>query len=136
MIHKYDEETGEWTQEPFVIGFSDKSFLLECLNAWRKEKGYTFEFLGGIIGLAKPTVVQLFNGTRNITLDNLIKLFRVFGWRLAIEEMISFYPEGYEPSKEEMDEMDDYFTIQQYIGDYKAGLFKGNYAEYLKAVMD
>lgn len=136
MIHKYDEETGEWTQEPFVIGIYDKSYLLECLRVWRKEKGYTFEFLGGIIGLAKPTVVQIFNGTRNITLDNLIRLLRVFGWRLAIEEINSNFPPDYEPSDEEIFEIDDYFVMQNYIKDYKAGFFKGNYEEYKKVTSD
>lgn len=135
MIHRYDEETGEWTQEPFVIGVYDKSYLLECLNTWRKEKGYSIEFLGGIIGLKKSTMSQVFSGYRNITLDNLIRLLRVFGWRLALEEITSYCPEGYEPSKDESSEIDDYYMIQQYIGDYKAGCFKGTYEEYLKVTM-
>jgi transcriptional regulator with XRE-family HTH domain len=132
MLHKYDEETGEWIVEPFVIGITNKRFLLNCIDAWRKEKKYSYEFLGNIIGLKKSTMSQVFSGYRNITLDNLIKLLRVFGWRLAIEEINSNFPQDYEPSDEEIFEADDYLIIQNYIKDYQGGYFKGTYEEYLK----
>jgi len=136
MIIHTDEEGNIVEEEPFVIGFSSKASFLKLIESWRKEKKYTYEFLGKIIGLHKTTVSQIFSGERGLTLDNLIKLLRVFGYRLSIQEILERFPEDYFPEDDEIAELDYYVIMQDYIKDYQAGLFKGTYEEYLKATID
>ncbi|MEW6609566.1 MAG: helix-turn-helix transcriptional regulator [bacterium] len=136
MIIEYDENGNIISKEPFNIPFrSSKDFLLQ-IDAFRKAKKYSFEFLGKILGLKKSSVSRIFAGERGLTLENLVMLLRIFGYRLSIQEIMDGYPEGYEPDIEDDRELCSYELIHQYIGDYKAGCFKGTYEEYLKAISD
>ena len=136
MIIHTDEYGNVEYEEPFVIGFSKKTDFLKLIEAWRKEKKYSYEFLGKLIGLHPSTMSQVFSGYRNITLDNLIKLLRVFGYRLSIQEILERFPEDYFPEEDEIEELDDYQLMKNYIKDYKSKRFKGTYEEYKKVTSD
>ena len=78
-------------------------------------------------------MVRIFAGERGLTLENLVMLLRIFGYRLSIQEIMDGYPEGYEPDIEDDRELCSYELIHQYIGDYKAGCFKGTYEEFIES---
>lgn len=134
MFIEYDEDGNIIGKEPFLIPFRSGEDFLRQIEYWRKEKKYSYEFLGKILGLKKSSVSRIFAGERGLTLENLIMLLRIFGWRLSIQEILDSYPEGYEPDMEDDREADSYELIQQYIKDYEGKFFKGTYAEYLKAI--
>lgn len=136
MFIEVDEDGNVLSKEPFLIPFrSGKDFFLQ-MDAFRKGRKYSYEFLGKILGLTKSSVSRIFAGERGLTVENLVMLLRIFGFRLSIQEILDSFPEGYEPDIEDDREIDSYTIIQQYIRDYKAGCFKGTYAEYLKAISD
>lgn len=136
LFIEYDDEGNILNKESFLIPFLSEEDFLRQIEYWRKEKKYSYEFLGKILGLHQTTVSLMFQGKRGLTINKLVMLLRIFGWRLSIQEIIDSYPEGYEPDEEDYREADSYELIQQYIKDYKGGFFKGTYEEYLKTVMD
>ena len=92
--------------------------------------------LGKIIGLNKCTISHIFSGRKGLTLENLVKLLRIFGYRLAIEEIVNNVPDGYFPDEDEINEMDDYCDIKDYINLYKSRKFMGTYEEYKEKLLN
>lgn len=135
MIYTYDEDGNIVAEEPIVLSFLSGEDFLKQIDFWRQEKKYSYAMLGKIIGLHKCTISHIFAGSKGLTLENLVKLLRIFGYRLAIEEIVNNVPDGYCPGDDEINEMDDYFDIKDYIKVYKSRKFKGTYEEYKEKVV-
>lgn len=94
---------------PFTWEFITSKDFINFINMERKRQGIFNRHIGKHIGLGENQVSKITAGKRGVSVDNLIKILRCLGYRLALTKIE--YPDDPEgcwfPDDDELNEMND-----------------------------
>lgn len=91
----------------FPLEFLRPYDFIEFINKERKKQGIYNRDIAKFIGLGENQVSKITAGTRGVTVDNLIKILRCLGYRLALTKIEYPDSEDWFPDDDELDEMND-----------------------------
>ncbi len=80
MLSKHYGDKGTEKREAFEERAS-MAILGENIKKWRKERNFTQEALGELIGVQKAQISKIEKGQTGTTIENVLKIFKVLGAR-------------------------------------------------------